>query len=80
MELMVKLLEMLNDDWSKLEEFMCGGVEEEDFDLKEFGMEFRGSMKKFFMEFIDYDDYNKECFVLNLSMIGVKILMKMYKD
>ena len=72
-ELTAKSLEMSNDDWSKLEELMRGGVEEEDFDPKELGMEFRGSMKKLSMELTDHDDHNKERLVLNSSMIGAKI-------
>ena len=79
-ELTAKSLEMSNDDWSKLEELMRGGVEEEDFDPKELGMEFRGSMKKLSMELTDHDDHNKERLVLNSSMIGAKILTKTYKD
>lgn len=75
-----KSLEMSADDWNKLEELVRGG-EEEDFDPRELGMEFRGTLERLTMELRERNEHDdSERVVIKSSMAGTCITSKSYRN
>ena len=73
-------LEKSSDDWNKLEELIAGG-EEEDFDPRELGMEFRGTLNKLTVDLKERTkDGKDERIVIKSTMLGTRITSKSYKN